>query len=372
MKLKDLGEYFIGLTYKPEDVSDKGTIVLRSGNIQDGQFDLSDIVRVDTVIREKQYVKPGDILMCSRNGSARLVGKSTIIPTINEPMTFGAFMTVFRTPYNDYLKYFLQSRCFRAQLAGSKTTTINQITIRMLDGIDIDLPDNSEREERIKKLEILQSIIQFRKQELRRFDDLIKARFVEMFGDPEINLKGWKKEPLKDHATVFVGYPFPSEGYTSEGIDIVGGYNLMQGYILWDESKHWPDVAGYEQYLLRANDIVMAMDRPWVNGGFKIARIDASHLPALLIQRTACIRGKDLEQEFLHSLLDTQRFAKHCNITGSLVPHISNKDINSYQVIVPPTEEQRRFTAFVAQVDKSKVIGRALDFKPTLRLHLAA
>ena len=46
------------------------------------------------------------------------------------------------------------------------------------------------------------------------------------------------------------------------------------------------------------NDIVMAMDRPWVNGGFKIARVDAIHLPALLIQRTACIRGKDLEQEF--------------------------------------------------------------------------
>ena len=211
-------------------------------------------------------------------------------------------------------------------------------------------------------LEKIYSIIQLRKQELQNLDVLIKARFVEMFGDPEINPKGWKKEPLKDHAVVMVGYPFPSEGYTLEGVDIVGGYNLMQGYIQWDDSKYWPNTEGYEQYLLQANDIVMAMDRPWVNGGFKIARVDAAHLPALLIQRTACIRGKDLKQEFLHSLLDSQRFAEHCNITGSLVPHISNKDINSFLVIIPPIEEQQRFTDFVAQVDKSKVaVQKALD-----------
>ena len=166
MKLKELGEYFIGLTYKPENISDKGIIVLRSGNIQDGQFDLSDIVRVDTVIREKQFVKPGDILMCSRNGSARLVGKSTVIPVINEPMTFGAFMTIFRTPYNDYLKFFLQSSSFRKQLSGSKTTTINQITIRMLDNIDMDLPGHVERKKRIEKLETLQKIIGLRKKVL--------------------------------------------------------------------------------------------------------------------------------------------------------------------------------------------------------------
>ena len=125
MKLKDLGDYFIGLTYKPESVTNEGTIVLRSGNIQRGKFDLSDIVRVNTNIRDKLYVKPGDILMCSRNGSAKLVGKSTVIPETDEPMTFGAFMTVFRTPYNDYLKFFFQSDSFRKQLQSSKTTTIN-------------------------------------------------------------------------------------------------------------------------------------------------------------------------------------------------------------------------------------------------------
>jgi Ca-activated chloride channel family protein len=69
-----------------------------------------------------------------------------------------------------------------------------------------------------------------------------------------------EESAVKDHAVVLVGYPFPSEGYTAEGIDIVGGYNLMQGYILWEGSKHWQDYEGFEQYLLKENDIVMAMD----------------------------------------------------------------------------------------------------------------
>ena len=226
----------------------------------------------------------------------------------------------------------------------------------------IAVPSLSIQAHAIDLINRVKSILDKRNEELKSFDDLIKARFVEMFGDPETNPKGWKKGLLKDHADVMVGYPFPSDGYSEKGIDIVGGYNLMQGYIQWEESKRWPNVHGYEQYLLQANDIVMAMDRPWVNGGFKIARIDASHLPAILIQRTACIRGRNMEQEFLYSLLDSQRFAEHCNITGSLVPHISNKDINSFQVIIPPMDLQKQYAAFITQVDKSKfAIQQALN-----------
>ncbi len=264
----------------------------------------------------------------------------------------------------DYLRYCLQCRTMDMFARYMRRGSRQGKSIDLDRWITYEIPVYPVQAQKaiVERLDRVQRVIDARQRELSDLDELIKARFVEMFGNPEINPKGWKKEPLKDHATVFVGYPFPSDGYTAEGIDIVGGYNLMQGYILWNESKRWPDIDGYEHYLLQANDIVMAMDRPWVNGGFKIARIDAVHLPALLIQRTACIRGKDLEQEFLHSLLDTQRFAEHCNITGSLVPHISNKDINSFQVIVPPSEEQKRFTAFVAQVDKSKVaVQKALD-----------
>ena len=226
------------------------------------------------------------------------------------------------------------------------------------------VPDYGFKQQHIcaENLEKVYAIIRMRKQELLKMDEFIKARFVEMFGDPEINTKGYQKEPLQKHADVLVGYPFKSEGYTEGGVRIVGGYNLMQGFIIWEDCKYWPDTDGFEQYLLKDGDIVMAMDRPWVNGGFKIASVDKEHLPALLIQRTACIRGKDVEQEFLYSLLNSHWFADHCNITGSLVPHISNKDINSYEIVLPPIEEQKAYAEFVRQVDKSKVaIQAALD-----------
>ena len=264
-----------------------------------------------------------------------------------------------------YLEMFLRSphsiQYYKSKLRGS-TARRRSITDVDLLGMEIPLGTKDEQTSILNILEHTKRLINIRKQELAKLDELIKARFVEMFGDPELNPKGWEKALLKNHAEVLVGYPFPSEGYSEEGIDIVGGYNLMQGYIKWDDSKHWLNETGYEQYLLQANDIVMAMDRPWVNGGFKIARVDAKHLPALLIQRTACIRGKGLRQEFLHILLDSQRFAEHCNITGSLVPHISNKDINSFKVILPPMELQNDFASFAAQVDKSKAqVQKALD-----------
>ena len=98
--------------YKPEQICDDGTIVLRSGNIQDGKISFSDIVRVNAPIKES-LVKEDDILMCSRNGSASLVGKVAMIPDINEPMTFGAFMTIIRSAEAKYLYLYFQSQDFR-------------------------------------------------------------------------------------------------------------------------------------------------------------------------------------------------------------------------------------------------------------------
>lgn len=180
-----------------------------------------------------------------------------------------------------------------------------------------------------------------------------------MFGDLNSNEKNWGKEPLKHHAKVIVGYPFKSKDYTETGIRIVGGYNLMQGYVVWSECKYWARIDGYEKYLLEADDIVMAMDRPWVNGGFKISKIDGRELPALLIQRTACIRAIDIEQDYLYMLLNSDLFAEHCNIKGSLVPHISNKDIDSFEIFIPPHELQMEFAYFIKQVDKSKFVVTA-------------
>ena len=139
-KLADIAIYFNGLTYKPENVAEEGTIVLRSSNIQNSQLDFADTVRVDCAIKERLMVQENDILMCSRNGSAKLVGKVALIKGIQEPMSFGAFMMIIRSQYFGYLMTYFQLDAFRQQIKTGATTTINQITGRMLDEVTIPVP----------------------------------------------------------------------------------------------------------------------------------------------------------------------------------------------------------------------------------------
>ena len=136
VRMRDIGISNIGLTFKPTDVSkDKlGIPVLRSNNIQNGLLVLTDLKRIQSEnIPEKVFVQPRDLLICARNGSRKLVGKVAVIPEkLPEPMTFGAFMAIFRSKYNKYLFYFISSPYFRSFLDSVNTTTINQITQKNL------------------------------------------------------------------------------------------------------------------------------------------------------------------------------------------------------------------------------------------------
>lgn len=139
-QIKDIVKVVKGITYKPEQINEEGTIVLRSSNIKGSNFDLSDIVRVNKNINEKFLVEVNDILMCNRNGSERLVGKVAKIPEYNEPMTFGTFMTIVRSPYYNYLFSFFQTEAFRRQIKMQTSVAINQISIPLLENVKVPLP----------------------------------------------------------------------------------------------------------------------------------------------------------------------------------------------------------------------------------------
>jgi type I restriction enzyme S subunit len=147
MRLKHIGRASIGLTYDPKEVTDEGsgTLVLRSGNIQHGRISLDDNVFVTTHIPPRLRTQEGDIIICSRNGSVRLIGKNALITKEHAGQTWGAFMTVFRSPMNPYISWVLASSIFSTQLGLFTTSTINQLTSSTLHNLRVPVPPEIER-----------------------------------------------------------------------------------------------------------------------------------------------------------------------------------------------------------------------------------
>lgn len=144
--LGEIGDSFIGLTYRPTDVvSEGGLIVFRSSNIQNGCMDYKDIVRVNKNVKEKLITKKDDLLVCARNGSARLIGKNAILHETDANQTFGAFMMVFRSDKNHFVHQLLNTRRYSSQVSENLGARINQITSSDLSSFEFFFPkENSE------------------------------------------------------------------------------------------------------------------------------------------------------------------------------------------------------------------------------------
>jgi putative type I restriction-modification system specificity determinant for hsdM and hsdR (hsdS) len=146
-RLKFLGDIILGLTYSPENITneDNGTLVLRSSNIQNGKLVYEDNVFVNSDIPKRMVTTDKDILICSRNGSRSLIGKCALIEKDGLNQTFGAFMTVYRTPYRKFVYYSLNSEIFKSQLGLFLTSTINQLTTQVLGNFNIAFPPLEEQ-----------------------------------------------------------------------------------------------------------------------------------------------------------------------------------------------------------------------------------
>lgn len=145
-KLLDHVSLVQGLTYTPENVKPTGTLVLRSSNIQNGRLSLDDNVYVNAHVPEEKIVAKGDILVCVRNGSSALIGKSCILPEL-KCTTFGAFMSVLRGDATGYFAKLFESNIVQEQVRGRSNATINQITKKDFQSILVTVPDKTEQEE---------------------------------------------------------------------------------------------------------------------------------------------------------------------------------------------------------------------------------
>lgn len=171
-------------------------------------------------------------------------------------------------------------------------------------------------------------------------------------------MKDWKYTKLYELCEIFPGYAFDSSKFTSneEDLHLVKGENLHQGYIDWKNSKRWNNNSIYnlEKFLLREKDIVVAMDRPWIEAGLKWSSIKKNDPKALLVQRVARLRSKkSLDQNFLKYIIGSRLFEGYIKpiVTGVNVPHISGKQIGEFKFPLPPLPIQKKIAAILSAYD---------------------
>jgi type I restriction enzyme S subunit len=143
--LGEIGECIIGLTYKPENVVEHGLLVLRSSNIQNGQLVYDDNVYVNIEVPDHLVTRTGDILVCVRNGSRALIGKCAVINESAAGLTFGAFMSIYRTKYWRFIAHAFQAHDIQRQIRDNIGATINQITNKDMKAFRVLLPPGDEQ-----------------------------------------------------------------------------------------------------------------------------------------------------------------------------------------------------------------------------------
>jgi type I restriction enzyme S subunit len=181
----------------------------------------------------------------------------------------------------------------------------------------------------------------------------------------------WAHAVIGVGADMTVGFAFKSEWFRADGVKLLRGANIAPRAIDWSELKCLDASRAHEfaRYLVKENDIVLAMDRPVISTGLKVARVAKQDAGCLLVQRVTRFRASEfVAQDFLWWFLNTQMFLAHSlhRATGSDLPHISGDDIATCPLPVPPLEEQheivRRIETAFAKIDRlAKEAKRALE-----------
>lgn len=175
----------------------------------------------------------------------------------------------------------------------------------------------------------------------------------------------WQEVKLGDVVDLLSGFPFKSDEYIDDpsAPRLLRGDNVVQGTLRWEGVKRYPKqlTDDLDSYWLREDDVVLAMDRPWIDAGLKYAAIQKCDLPSLLVQRVSRLRGTaNLDTRFLKYVIGSRSFTDHILAvqTGTAVPHISGKQIKDFSFRLPTIKEQTAIAEILGSLDDKIELNR--------------
>lgn len=248
-------------------------------------------------------------------------------------------------------------------------TTLNKAT---LGAVSITVPPIDEQHKIAAVLDKVSDLIAKRQQQLDKLDEAVKARFVDIFGEPDENPKHWQEDELSHHLKVIGGYAFKSDGFTGEGIPVLRIGNINSGHFLPVNMVYWPDDLALARYKVFPGDLVMSLTGTVGKDDYgNVCILGADYDEYYLNQRNAKLSiEKSLNKCYFSELLKFPRIKKRLTgiSRGIRQANISNKDILTLRVPMPPIELQEQFAAFVEQTEKTKIIiSHSLEKLETLK-----
>lgn len=266
---------------------------------------------------------------------------------------------------NRYLYWFLTCNTDYLNSLG-RGATFKEISKGIVEDIEIPLPSISKQVEIAEKFEKVSDLIALRKEQLAKLDQVVKSRFVELFGDPETNPMGWQTEELEKHLSVVGGYAFKSDGFLDSGIPVLRIGNINSGHFLPVNMVFWADDILLSRYKMYPGDLVMSLTGTVGKDDYgNVCILGNDYAEYYLNQRNAKLDIRPtMNKHYLAEMLKFSAIKKRLTgiSRGVRQANISNKDILSLCVQIPPVGLQEQFATCVEQIDKSKLaIQQSLD-----------
>ena len=330
--LGEIGDSFIGLTYKPTDVvSEGGLIVFRSSNIQNGCMDYKDIVRVNKNVKEKLITKKDDLLVCARNGSARLIGKNAILHEADANQTFGAFMMVFRSDKNHFVHQLLNTRRYSSQVSENLGARINQITSSDLSSFEFFFPtENSEMNKIAALLDLLDERIATQNKIIDKLQSLIKGIAQKIVHSNKTNVH--LSECVECSSSTL-----QESDVCEHGAYPVYGANGIVGYL--------------DNYNTDGEAVYIIKDGSGVG---TVSYVTGKCSATGTLNTLQAKEGYSLQ--YLYYLLKVFNFEPYK--TGMAIPHIYFKDYGKAKFFCPSYTEQLQYAQSLSAIDSKLLVEK--------------